>query len=1248
MKVTIGRKFVSLVLALLLISTGLAPVGLTPIKAAEYDLTTDTSVQQVAIEGAIWTKLASSDPTGSGIFESFLRVQKNGVEKGYNTDYRPLQFDENSSAQFTRSFKLADVPQVKIGETIYREFQLDINQQSSRDPEWYISLDKSQVWLTDNPNLHGYDTSTWGFPSGAVKVYDLGDNSIKLDYRTNPGSGKRDYRVLVPESMFAGKTGEYVVLFTQHGATYEANDGYEEWGVAIKNALIEGYKWNDMNGDGVWDAAEPGLNGWTINLSGAVSTSTLTHYDDSGKAGYYSFSVAPGSYTVSEVEQAAWMQTYPVGDSYSVTAGNGAVISGLNFGNMQPLPGISVTKTGDQLSKVGDEVTYTVEIENTGNVALTLASVADTLKGDITSNFTSPLGVGEAASYSYTYTVPNGAADPLLNEVAVNAHMVDHSEIATSGSSSHSVELFQPSFEITKSGPSVVMIGSMVTYTYTIKNNSSTDSPKLVLEAINDDVLGDLSSYVGAANELDPGEEVTFTAEYKVTVAGTLTNVVTATYGVEGFPNKLVDSAEHTLFVADPKLKVTKTGDQLSKVGDEVTYTVEIENTGNVALTFDSVADTLKGDITSNFTSPLGVGEAASYSYTYTVPNGAADPLLNEVAVNAHMVDHVEIATSGSSSHSVELFQPSFEITKSGPSVVMIGSMVTYTYTIKNNSSIDSPKLVLEAINDDVLGDLSSYVGAADELDVGEEVTFTADYKVTTPGTLTNVVTATYGVEGFPNKLVDSDEHTLFVADPKLKVTKTGDQLSKAGDEVTYTVEIENTGNVALTFDSVIDTLKGDITSNFTSPLGVGEAASYSYTYTVPDGAADPLLNEVAVNAHMVDHAEIATSGSSSHSVELFQPSFEITKSGPSVVMIGSMVTYTYTIKNNSSIDSPKLVLEAINDDVLGDLSSYAPANLNPGEEVTFTAEYKVTVAGTLTNVVTATYGVEGFPNKLVDSAEHTLFVADPNTVVTATAYTWETYPGGNVSVTIMERNTGNIDLENVSVSVFDGINTAVLDCHSVGFSGDDGNCILNKGETWSWAYQVTVYADTTYVVTGYGEVVGLEGVVVTYPAYPSEQTTFKVKVVGTTRTQGFWKTHTDFTKYVFENYAGSYIDLGWKKITNIEDLMGMFWADNAKKSDGHKRSQLDQVRMIASQQAIAAVLNSSMPGGAPLPGGLTPAAIATIMGGTDVKAIKDLGSTLGSYNESGDGFALDPSLLPTGKATPNFSRQIANIPFAD
>ena len=29
---------------------------------------------------------------------------------------------------------------------------------------------------------------------------------------------------------------------------------------------IAGYKWNDLDGDGVWDADEPGLNDWDIYL----------------------------------------------------------------------------------------------------------------------------------------------------------------------------------------------------------------------------------------------------------------------------------------------------------------------------------------------------------------------------------------------------------------------------------------------------------------------------------------------------------------------------------------------------------------------------------------------------------------------------------------------------------------------------------------------------------------------------------------------------------------------------------------------------------------------------------------------------------------------------------------------------------------------------------------------------------------------------------------------------------------------
>ena len=48
-------------------------------------------------------------------------------------------------------------------------------------------------------------------------------------------------------------------------------------------------------------------------------------------------------------------------------------------------------------------------------------------------------------------------------------------------------------------------------------------------------------------------------------------------------------------------ITVTKTADELSKVGDPVTYTIEICNVGVVAVNRDSVTDTLLGDISASF-----------------------------------------------------------------------------------------------------------------------------------------------------------------------------------------------------------------------------------------------------------------------------------------------------------------------------------------------------------------------------------------------------------------------------------------------------------------------------------------------------------------------------------------------------------------------------------------------------------------------------------------------------------------------
>jgi hypothetical protein len=79
----------------------------------------------------------------------------------------------------------------------------------------------------------------------------------------------------------------------------------------------------------------PGLAGWTVTLSGAVSTSTA-----SGASGNYVFAGLPaGTYTVCVTVQAGWVQTFPtsgtacatgVGYTFELTEGTSG--SWVNFG----------------------------------------------------------------------------------------------------------------------------------------------------------------------------------------------------------------------------------------------------------------------------------------------------------------------------------------------------------------------------------------------------------------------------------------------------------------------------------------------------------------------------------------------------------------------------------------------------------------------------------------------------------------------------------------------------------------------------------------------------------------------------------------------------------------------------------------------------------------------------------------------------------------------------------------------------
>src|SRR5215831_4261677 len=95
-----------------LVAMVVAGVVVTVALAAEYDLST-SGAPDVTIHNAIYQQFNPVDPTGSGTFESFVRLSTNNlVERGYNTSHRKVQFDENTSPTFTHDEPLSHVPTV--------------------------------------------------------------------------------------------------------------------------------------------------------------------------------------------------------------------------------------------------------------------------------------------------------------------------------------------------------------------------------------------------------------------------------------------------------------------------------------------------------------------------------------------------------------------------------------------------------------------------------------------------------------------------------------------------------------------------------------------------------------------------------------------------------------------------------------------------------------------------------------------------------------------------------------------------------------------------------------------------------------------------------------------------------------------------------------------------------------------------------------------------------------------------------
>ena len=331
-----------------------APLALEPLDDRLVPTVVDlTHPGAHAVVGGAIVQQTPHLPTKTNDIDPFVQIHGSGVEQGYNTDARPLQFrDENPDRHVTHALTAGQVPRVNINGTDYREFLLDINQDGAR-PD--VVVDQIQLYFGDSPKLTGYNPHTKTL-AGKAPAYDLdaaGDVSILLNDRLNRGRGTGDMFLYVPDSVFVGTTtGTYVYLYSKMGGLHgaAADCGSETtWSVRDTGVVTQPPAPPVTTGTGSLSGAVygqdlsgnyTGMSGLKIQLTGKTAqgqtVSLTTTTDDTGA---FTFTgLLPGTYSILLATPPAGYQAGPT----QVGTVNGTTDGAVNAANASQIDQITL------------------------------------------------------------------------------------------------------------------------------------------------------------------------------------------------------------------------------------------------------------------------------------------------------------------------------------------------------------------------------------------------------------------------------------------------------------------------------------------------------------------------------------------------------------------------------------------------------------------------------------------------------------------------------------------------------------------------------------------------------------------------------------------------------------------------------------------------------------------------------------------------------------------------------------------
>ena len=709
----------------------------------------------------------------------------------------------------------------------------------------------TNLTLTTTPT---FVSNSNGSPQGTIAPNEISTyNATYLVTQANADTGSVNNTVTVTGSS-PGNTNDVSDV---------SDDGDDTDGNTTNDATVVEFNLNSSievtktayvidNGDGTTNSGDTIVYTITVNNNGNTAVSSITLVDNLKDGNNRTLQLSSGPTFVSSTqnslngslivgETATYSATYLITDSDSATGKvvNSVTVTGSSPGNtnnvsdvsddgddtdgntsndpteieIQSIPAIEVTKTAtitdsnnNGINDTSDTISYTITVENKGNIVVSGLSYVDKLTDGngkdlvlttpptfVSSSQGSVNGIilpGETATYVANYIIGQRASDTgvIRNSIVFTGNspgkIGDVTDISDDGddtdgnTNDDQTEIFTVSnvgLEVTKTakvtdnGDNKIGAGDIVEYTITVENKGNSSLSDIILV----DTLTD-----GEGNSLSLSNGPFFSGASEQSGEGILVGGETATY--------------IAFYIIEEK--VIPTG--------KIINTAEVSATGpNLNYRISDISD--DGDDTDG--------------------NIVDDPTI-VLLEESPMIEVTKTATVSSEDQ-----------------IIDSGDLITYTITVENTGNTPLKNLIIEDNLSDALGNtlkLSNgpFFTGADKgstegnLKIGETATYIAFYSIETQaaetGIIINSVSASAenldGTKQISDISDDGDDTDGNVEDdpteihitprPELEVTKTAsvtsrDEFIGAGDVITYTISIRNTGNVKINDLTIEDTM---------------------------------------------------------------------------------------------------------------------------------------------------------------------------------------------------------------------------------------------------------------------------------------------------------------------------------------------------------------------------------------------------------------------------------------------------------